>query len=111
MEITILKLYDMATEYCQKYNKSLVYYEIKYRSQEEKDDILSFYEGKLPIEIYESLKYDDDNFIVFNKVDSALEYAETVFPYRPQISSIDPKYFIFCCVFNENGEYMWDNQN
>ena len=111
MEITILRLYDLIIEYCQKHSKAVVYYEMKYINEEEKEDILSFYKDKLPIEIYESLKYDDDNFIAFNKVETALDYAETIFPYKPQIVEIDPKYFIFCCVFNENGEFMWDNSN
>ena len=110
MDLTILRLYDLVIEYCKKYSVSVLYYEIKDRTPEEKQEILDFYHDKVPREIYESLKAEDDNFIIFNRAQTALEYAETVFPYFSDVEQIDPKYFIFVCVFDTDGSFLWDNK-
>jgi len=109
MDITILRLYDMVINYCISNSVSVVYYEIRYRTEEEKQEILDFYKGKIPFEIHESLNKDDDNFVVFNKAQTALEFAEATFPYLPDIEQIDPKYYIFVSVFNEEGHILWEN--
>lgn len=109
MDLQILKLYDLISEYCITHSVSAVYFEVKTRTSEEQAEMLDFYSDKLPIEIYEALRIEDDNFIIFKNAQTALEYAESTFPYYADIEQIDPKYHIFSCVFDENGRFLWDN--
>ena len=109
MDFQILRLYDLVAEYCKTHSVSVVYFEVKTRTPTEKAEMLDFYKDKMPIEIYSSLQVEDDNFIVFKNSQTALEYADSIFPYYPDIEQIDPKYHIFSCVFDENGSFLWDN--
>jgi hypothetical protein len=109
MEVTVLRLYDMIINYCKTNNVSVIYYEVKYRNEAEKASILNFYEGKVPFEVHESLKVEDDNFIVFNKAETAIEYAESAFPYYPELKETAPLYYIFVCVFDNDGNFLWEN--
>lgn len=109
MDLQILRLYDLVAEYCKTHSVSVVYFEVKTRTPEEKAEMLDFYKDKMPIEIHTSLQVEDDNFVIFNNSQSALQYAETIFPYYTDIEQVDPKYHIFACVFDENGAFLWDN--
>ena len=108
-DLTILRIYDIISEYCINKRKSVLYYEIEYGTEEEKQEIINFYKDKLPLEILESINKDDDNFILFNKAQSAIEYAESVFPYLPEISVINPKFHISTRVFDVDGSILWEN--
>ena len=55
------------------------------------------------------LYYLKNNFILFNKAQSAIEYAESVFPYLPEISVINPKFHISTRVFDVDGSILWEN--
>jgi len=109
MEIKILNLSDVLYDYCKIKQKAVLYYEVKPRTEEEKNKILEFYKGKIPSEIYHSLKTEDDNFIEFNSDEYAIEFAEEVFSTKDIIENIDPLYYIYVEVYSNEGSILWTN--
>ena len=109
MEINILKLCDVVGEYCKAHDKAVIYYEVKYRTDEEKEKILQFYKNKISPEIYASLNKEDDNFIIFNNDEYAMEFAEETFPIKTYMDAIDSLYFIYAEVYSKNGSILWKN--
>ena len=105
----IIKHHEMVSSYCTTHKRAVVYYEVKPRTDEELTKILGFYKGKIPDEIYESLKREDDNYLEFQSDIMAREYADEVFSFRTNMESIDPLYYIYCEVYDKEGYMVWTN--
>jgi hypothetical protein len=110
MEFSPLRIYELIQHYALTFNKSVLYYEIKYSNDQEKQEIIDFYQDKLPVDIVMSMTTDDDNFLTFENSLSAIQYAEDWFPYKCQADGmgIGDK-FIFARVFDNQGNFCWDN--
>lgn len=104
-------LFEILGTYCALNNKSLLFYEIKYSDQQERQKIVDYYDGKIDDDIFEALKNDDQNFIIFSDRETALDYADHSFPTKRIIKSStnDMSLYIFSCVFDNTGQYSWDN--
>lgn len=106
-----LQMSDLISNYCITNNVSIVYYEIKYLTQPERQEIYDFYAGKIDSEYIEAMKNDDDCFFTYSDADTAIANAEMNFPtYREIVGQTDnPAFYVFCCVYNNKGEFLWDN--
>jgi hypothetical protein len=106
-----LRISDLISEYCLKYNQSIVYYEIKYCTTEERNRITEFYKDKVDEEYINAMINDDDCFFAYNDVNTALQFAEFNFPTKREIvgENGDDFYYVFCSVYDNEGRYVWDN--
>lgn len=106
-----LRISDLISEYCLKYNKAVVYFEVKYANIEERDKLTNFYSDKLDFEYINAMINDDDCLFAYNDVSTALQFAEMNFPTKREIVGQygDEFYYVACSVYNNKGEYVWDN--
>jgi hypothetical protein len=106
-----LRISDLISNYCIKNRVSLVYYEIKYSTIEEREKICDFYDDKVDMEFINAMRNDDDCFFSFTNSLTAVEIAEMNFPTKREILGMtnDLLLYVFCCVYDENGNFLWDN--
>lgn len=106
-----LRISDLISNYCIQNDVSVVYYEIKYSNDDERQQICDFYSDKLDTEYIAAMKNDDDCFFEYQNEPTASIFAETNFPIYREIVGVtkNPLLYVFCCVYNNKGEFVWDN--
>lgn len=102
---------DLISNYCIAKNASIICYEIKYSTKSERQKICDFYSDKIDIEYKEAMKNDDYCFFSYSDPNTAIAVAEMNFPtYREIVGETnDSSLYIFCSVYNNKGEFLWDN--
>ncbi len=109
MELDCLRLFDVLENYAKLINKALLIFIPSWEneSDEVKQEIVNFYQDKMPVEIVNSLVTGQMRIIEYPNFDTALFDANLYFPY---IDAVEEKYKIECHIIDELGKTCWSNK-
>lgn len=111
MEITTLD--NFIAEYCLCKNVAVVRIKLtETLTEEEKQDLLSFYEGKLVDEYYSAIKNTTEAFLTYKTNTDAFMDAENTFPSKRELDAEygdNHKKWVYCSVYNKEGQLTWEN--
>ena len=107
-----LHLFDIIYQYCRTQKCSLVHFKISYKNEQEKQDILNFYENKINIDYFQALKNENEGFFAYKDMVLSELDAETSFPTKSELIEEygeDCIYHVHCFLYNQDGILLWEN--
>lgn len=111
MEINCLTLFESLENYAGIVGKALLVLVPTWSnaSDEEKQEIFDFYEGKVPREMTLAIKSGDIRIIEYGDFEAAHLDATSYFPGTTEIEETNSLYKIECHIIDEHGRLCWTN--
>lgn len=106
----ILNFNDLIADYARQIQKSIMYFRIETDNDEELQELYSFYENKVPLEIYAALMSEKENFIAYDDIKTALREAEDWFPFKQDLLDEEHHLYVYVHIFDQDGNSMLENK-
>lgn len=100
----ILNKYDIISDYVSMKSKSMLLFRpvglLKYKGSPEEQEVLDHYKKILPQEVYDSIRYDEEAYILFDTFEQAHDKCLEWFPMP---NDMPEQYKIYAHIFDVDG--------